>query len=135
MVQPRRTNKVPKRPFLDPIIERVQQAQNLLLKEYGSYDALVDHLQEMDRQRARKKRAAKRSAGVSRRDTAKPSREKRRTKRPFEDEITRRVREAREGLLKEHGGFDNYVKHLQELDQQRIASKKATVKSHKKKSA
>lgn len=132
MGQPRPKNKAPKRPFLDPIIERVQQAQEILLKQFGSYDALMDHFQELDRQRAIKKRTTKRSIRVTRNDTVKPSPAKRRTRKPIEDEIMRRLREAREQLLKEHGSFENYFKHLQKLDREYSAGKNAKGKSRTK---
>ena len=36
----------------------------------------------------------------------------------FEDPIVKEIHETREKLLKEYGGLDGYIKHIEELQQE-----------------
>lgn len=92
---------------IDENVERVRQVSESLIKKHGGFDGWFRHLQALDR---RRRLGKKQTSGGSRRVRSRPGDSEATV--PVVDEIVERVHQARDSLIKKHGGFDGWVKHL-----------------------
>jgi hypothetical protein len=92
---------------IDENVERVRQVSETLIKKHGGFDGWFRHLQALDRRRRVGKKTTSRGSGRVR---SRPGDSEAAV--PVVDEIVERVHQARDSLIKKHGGFEGWVKHL-----------------------
>lgn len=113
---------------IDENVERVRQISDALIKKHGGFDGWFRHLQALDRRRRVGKKTTSRG---SRRARSRPVDSEATV--PVVDENVERVHQARDSLIKKHGGFDGRVKQFIAKSRRRELAQKRRAKPSSKK--